>query len=143
MDNHDLPRLWQWLIYIYHGQSCFCQMMTMTHLHLSWSPQIMTHLHLPEHYAAVESQHGICVLKESLSRITCKFCGQKMHSAVRMKRHIKWKHPEHVTDVQAKLDVRPAEISIHQCPICKKEFRVKSMLQMHFLKVCFFLQYWT
>ena len=106
---------------------------------------MMTHLHQPEHFASVEKQHGICVLKESLTRITCKYCGQKMHSAVKMKRHVKMKHPEHETDVQVKLDVRPGVFSMHQCPLCKKEFRVKSMLQMHFLKVIIHivLQYLT
>ncbi|XP_035828141.1 zinc finger protein 91 [Aplysia californica] len=102
-----------------------------THKHA----EMMEHLQLPEHFAQVERKHGICIVRESHTRITCKFCGVKMHSAVRMKRHCERKHSNRLTEVQAAMDVKAVEFRMHFCPLCKKEFRVRSMLQLHFLKV--------
>ena len=101
------------------------------------SGQMIDHLECPEHFVAVGKKHGICVVAESLTRITCKFCGLKMHSAVRMKRHCEQKHSNRLTEVQVNMDVKASKFTLHQCPLCSKKFRVKSMLQLHFLKVCF------
>ncbi|GFR59771.1 zinc finger protein 91-like [Elysia marginata] len=97
--------------------------------------QIMTHLQCPEHYSAVENKFGICVVKESHTRITCKFCGVHMHSAVRMKQHCMRKHKDRMSNIELALTTKPIEKNFHKCPLCTKKFKSKSLLQLHFLKV--------
>lgn len=99
---------------------------------------MMEHLQYPEHLAAVEKKHGICIVRESHTRITCKFCGVRMHSAVRMKRHCQQRHSDRLSEVQVTMDVKPVEYSMYNCPLCDKAFRAKSLLQLHFLKVGIF-----
>lgn len=96
---------------------------------------MMEHLHYPDHFAAVEKKHGICIVRESHTRITCKFCGVKMYSAVRMRRHCQQRHADRLTEVQVTMFVKPVEFNVHKCPLCEKSFRAKSLLQFHFLKV--------
>ena len=96
---------------------------------------MMEHLQYPEHYSAVEKKFGMCVVKESHTRVTCKFCGLHMHSAVRMKQHCLRKHQDRISNIELALDVKPLEQSFQKCPLCEKKFKSKSLLQLHFLKV--------
>ncbi|RUS72715.1 hypothetical protein EGW08_019526 [Elysia chlorotica] len=102
-----------------------------THKH----DQMMEHLQHSEHYSAVEKKFGICVVRESHTRITCKFCGMHMHSAVRMNQHCLRKHKERMSNIELALDVKPLEQNFLKCPLCDKKFKAKSLLQLHFLKV--------
>ncbi|KAK3731778.1 hypothetical protein RRG08_035443 [Elysia crispata] len=102
-----------------------------THKH----DEMMEHLQYPEHHSAVEKKFGICVVKESHTRITCKFCGLHMHSAVRMNQHCIRKHKDRMSNIELALDVKPLELNFHKCPLCEKKFKAKSLLQLHFLKV--------
>ncbi|CAG5132156.1 unnamed protein product [Candidula unifasciata] len=102
-----------------------------THRH----SEMMEHLQYAEHLAAVEKRHGVCIVRESHTRITCKFCGVRMHSAVRMKRHCQKRHRDRLSEVQVTMDIKPVEYHLYRCPLCEKTFRAKSLLQLHFLKI--------
>ncbi|CAL1538819.1 unnamed protein product [Lymnaea stagnalis] len=97
--------------------------------------EMMEHVQYPEHLVAVEKKHGTCIVRESHTRITCKFCGVKMYSAVRMRRHCQRRHNDRLTEVQVAMFVKPVEYNKYDCPMCKKSFRAKSLLQLHFLKI--------
>ncbi|GFN95274.1 Zinc finger protein 91-like, partial [Plakobranchus ocellatus] len=107
-----------------------------THKH----DEMMEHLQCSEHYAAVEKKYGVCVVKESHTRITCKFCGVRMHSAVRMKQHCARKHQDRMSHMELTLDTKPLEQVLHKCPLCEKSFKARSLLQLHFLKMMEHLQ---
>lgn len=64
---------------------------------------ILEHIRSQPHRETVASHH-VCIIRECHSKITCKYCGVHMHSAVRMKRHIDYRHKDR--KVQEPLEVR-------------------------------------
>ncbi|KAH9487756.1 hypothetical protein Btru_068755, partial [Bulinus truncatus] len=99
-----------------------------THKH----DQMMEHLQYPEHLQEVAKKHGICIVRESHSRITCKFCGVKMHSAVRMLRHCQHKHKDRLNESQMLMNVVLPKYSVHECPLlCNRSYLDEHKLEAH------------
>jgi hypothetical protein len=53
---------------------------------------LILHLGTTQHGRAVRVNKGVCIVRECHAKITCKYCGIVMRSAVRMKRHIEFRH---------------------------------------------------
>ncbi|XP_025116181.1 LOW QUALITY PROTEIN: zinc finger protein 208-like [Pomacea canaliculata] len=116
-----------------HKQSCedlVGPLLCVTCKYKTHSPDdILQHVQTRQHHALVARNHHVCIIRECHSKITCKFCGVQMHSAVRMKRHVDFRHKDR--KVQERLEVR-ATTNRHVCPDCGKMYRSKSALQKHY-----------
>ncbi|PVD20801.1 hypothetical protein C0Q70_18962 [Pomacea canaliculata] len=91
-----------------HKQSCedlVGPLLCVTCKYKTHSPDdILQHVQTRQHHALVARNHHVCIIRECHSKITCKFCGVQMHSAVRMKRHVDFRHKDR--KVQERLEVR-------------------------------------
>ena len=92
--------------------------------------QILEHMKSQPHKQSVARNHHVCIIRESHSKITCKYCGVQMHSSVRMKRHIEYRHKDRKVKDDPKLHTK--EKPLLCCPECSMTFRVRFDLMKHY-----------
>ncbi|XP_076470192.1 uncharacterized protein LOC143300427 [Babylonia areolata] len=87
--------------------------------------QILQHVMSQPHKQAVAKNH-VCIIRECHSKITCNYCGIQMHSAVRMRRHMEYRHSDRkVVQFQTK------EAPLFPCPQCDKVLTCQYDLMKH------------
>ena len=88
---------------------------------------LLDHVRSAPHKETVARNHNVCIIRECHSKITCKYCGVQMHSAVRMRRHVEFRHKDRKV-----VQIHTKEAKQFTCPDCSKIFICQYDLMKHF-----------
>lgn len=104
----------------------FC---TVCNLKLSNNANMLAHLKSDEkHKQSLEQQKQLCIVKECRYQIQCPFCDIILHSSVRLRRHIRYKHKN---GKQVKSSPRRKGRFKPECPKCHVKCHSMSALEIH------------
>ncbi|KAL8604990.1 hypothetical protein ACOMHN_018792 [Nucella lapillus] len=87
--------------------------------------QLLQHVLSPPHRAGV-ARDRVCIIRECHSKITCNYCGIQMHSAVRMRRHMEYRHSDRKV-----VQFRTKEAPLFPCPQCSRVLTCQYDLMKH------------